>query len=79
MKRVFFHKAAIVIIAMVTMSVSAVAQQKGDKAVGGNLIIGAGDDYTNIGIGAKFLYNVSNPFRVAGEIDFFPKKEFVSW
>jgi len=77
MKREFFKRAAIIVIAAVTMSVSAVAQQ-GDKAVGGNLVIGTGNSYTNIGIGAKFLYNVTDPIRLAGEFDFFLKKDYMS-
>ena len=79
MKRVFFKKAAIIAIAAVTMSVSAVAQQKGDKAAGGNLVIGAGNSYTHVGIGAKFLYNVTDPIRLAGEFDYFLKKDYASW
>jgi hypothetical protein len=41
--------------------------QQGDKAIGGNLIMGDG-----FGIGGKFQYNVSAPIRLAGEFDFFP-------
>ena len=78
MKTVFFKRAAIAVAAAV-ISLSAVAQQKGDKAAGGNLVIGAGNSYTHIGIGAKFLYNVTDPIRLAGEFDFFPKKDMVSW
>ena len=77
MKRVF--KMAIVIIAAATMSMPAMAQQQGDKAIGGNLVIGTGDSYTNVGIGVKFLYNVTDPIRLAGEYDFFPKKDMVTW
>ena len=51
----------------------------GDKAFGGSLIIGTGNSYTHWGIGAKYLYNVTNAFRLAGEFDFFPKKDFISW
>jgi len=79
MRNVLLKRAAIVIIAAVVMSVSAVAQQQGDKAVGGNLLIGAGNSYTNIGIGAKFFYNVTDPIRLAGEFDYFLKKDYVSY
>ena len=79
MKNVVLRRAAIAILAVVTMSVSVVAQQKGDKAVGGNLVIGMGDSYTNVGIGAKFFYNVTDPIRLAGEFDYFLKKDNVSW
>ena len=75
MKGVFFKRVAIVAIAAVTMSVSAVAQKQGDKAVGGNLVLGMGDEITNIGIGGKFQYNVTDPIRLEGSLTFFlPKK-----
>jgi len=76
MKKVI--KMAIFAIA-VAMSIPAVAQQQGDKAVGGNLLIGTGNSLTNVGIGVKFLYNVTDPIRLAGEYDFFPKKDYVTW
>jgi outer membrane protein X len=63
---------------MGTMSMVAVAQEKGDKAVGANLIIGSGDSYSNVGIGAKFLYNVTDPIRLSAEFDYFLKKDFIS-
>ena len=71
-------RAAIIAIA-VTISVASHAQTKGDMATGGNLVIGTGNSYTNIGIGAKFLYNVTDPIRLGGEFDFFPKKDYTSW
>ena len=77
--KIFFRKAAIVAIAVVTMSVAAQAQQQGDKAVGGNLVIGTGNSYTHIGIGGKFFYNVTDPIRLAGEFDFFPKQDYLTW
>jgi len=75
----FFRKVAIVAIAVVTMCVTVQAQQKGDKAVGGNLVFGTGNSYTNFGIGAKFFYNITDPIRLAGEFDYFLKKDYVSW
>jgi len=51
------------------------------KAFGGNLVIGMGNDYTHLGLGAKFFYSNgnSNNFRVATEFDFFPKQNLISW
>jgi len=76
MKKVF--QIAMIAIAAVAMSMPAAAQQAGDKAVGGNLVIGTGDSYTNVGIGAKFFYNVTDPIRLAGEFDYFLKKDYLS-
>jgi outer membrane protein X len=66
-------------IAILTMNVTANAQEKGDMAVGGNLEMGMGDRLTNIGLGAKFQYNVIKPIRIEGSATyFFPKKRNVS-
>jgi outer membrane protein X len=70
-----FKKVAIVAIALVTMSVAAGAQEKSDMAAGGNLVLGLGDSFTNIGIGAKFQYNVTNPLRLEGSFTYFLKKD----
>ena len=78
MKMDFLKRAAVIAIAMI-MSVAAYSQSQGDKAVGGNLVIGMGDSYTNVGIGAKFFYNVTDPIRLAGEFDYFLKKDNTSW
>ena len=75
MKKKFFMKAAIAVIAMFTISLTAVAQQ-GDMAVGGNLVFGTGN--SNLGIGAKFQYNVTNPLRLEGSFTYFPKKDYVT-
>jgi hypothetical protein len=53
-----FKKVAMIAIAAVTMSMAAVAQEKGDKAIGGNFVLGTGDNYSSIGIGANFRYNI---------------------
>jgi outer membrane protein X len=74
-----YKKVAIIAIALVTMSVAINAQQQGDMAAGGNLVIGTGNSYinggrnsyTNVGLGAKFFYNVADPIRLAGELDLF--------
>jgi outer membrane protein X len=78
MKRVFFRKAAIVAIAVLTMSVAAQAQEKGDMAAGANLVLGSGDSFTNMGIGAKFQYNVLDPLRLEGAFTYFFEKDLVS-
>jgi len=72
----FLRKVAIVAIAVVTMSVAANAQEQGDKAVGGNLVFGYNSDFTNIGLGGKFLYNVSDAIRLEGAATFFIPKDY---
>ncbi|MDR1335400.1 MAG: porin family protein [Tannerella sp.] len=74
-----FRIVAICTVAVFTVSVTAGAQKKGDKAVGGNLVLGSGDNFTNHGIGAKFQYNVTTPLRLEGSFTYFlPKKQGVS-
>jgi outer membrane protein X len=61
------------------MAVASVfAQEKGDKAAGAGLSIGTGDSYTNIGLGAKFQYNVTDPIRLEGAFTYFLKKDYLS-
>lgn len=75
MKSVFLKRMAFVVIAALTMSLPAMAQKKGDMAVGANLLYGTTSVFSNPGIGAKFLYNVTDPIRLSGEFDYFlPKK-----
>ena len=57
---------------------SAQAQFKGDKAVGANLAFGMGDNYSNIGLGIKALYNITDPIRLEGAFTYFLKKDYVS-
>jgi outer membrane protein X len=78
MKKMFLKKAAIAAIAMFTISLTAVSQEKGDMAAGGNLVLGTGNSHTNIGIGAKFQYNVLTPLRLEGSFTYFLKKDYVS-
>ena len=73
-----FKKMAIVVIVAVTMNVAAYAQEKGDMAVGGNLVFGSGDSYSNVGIGAKFQYNVTKPIRLEGSFTYFLEKDYLS-
>jgi len=74
MKTVFLKKAAIAIIAVVTMSMAANAQEKGSIAVGGNLVFGSGNSYSNVGFGPKLQYNITDPIRLEGSYTYFLKK-----
>jgi len=76
--RNFFLKSMIIAIAAVTMSVAVNAQEKGDMAVGGNLVFGSGDSYSNMGVGAKFQYNVTKPIRLEGSFTYFFEKDLAS-
>lgn len=77
MKNVF-RKAAVLIVVVLAMSVAASAQEKSDMAVGGNLVLGSGNSFTNYGIGAKFQYNVMTPLRLEGSFTYFLKKDYIS-
>jgi outer membrane protein X len=80
MKTVFLKRVAILVIAVVTISVSAVAQpKKGDMDAGVNLLFGSSSGWSNAGLGAKFRYNVIDPIRLVGEFDYFLKKDYVSF
>ena len=57
----FFNKIAIIVLTAMTMSVTANAQEKGDKAAGVNL---AFSGQNIVGIGAKYQYNITKPLRV---------------
>ncbi|WP_419033743.1 outer membrane protein [Dysgonomonas gadei] len=78
MKNVLFKRMVMLIIMTVAVSAVAIAQEKGDKAIGANLVIGSGDSFTNYGLGAKFLYNVTDPVRLAAEFDYFLKKDGIT-
>jgi outer membrane protein X len=69
---------AIAAVAAVSMSMAASAQEKGDMAVGGNLAQGFGDGYSNLGIGAKFQYNVIKPVRLEGSFTYFFKNDLLN-
>jgi len=78
MKTVFLKRVAIVVIAILTMSLSASAQKKGDMDAGVNLLFGTTSGYSNAGLGAKFRYNIIDQVRLAGEFDYFLKSNYIS-
>jgi outer membrane protein X len=65
---------AIVAIAVATVSVGANAQETGDMAVGGKLLLNPGSYEPNFGIGAKFQYNVTVPIRLEASASYFLPK-----
>lgn len=78
MKTLNVLKTFVLVMAVSLAATTVHAQKKGDMAVGGHLAIGAGDDITNVGIGAKFQYNVIDPLRLEGSFTYFFKKDYVS-
>lgn len=50
--------------------------QKGEKAIGVNL--GYGTEISNLGIGAKFQYGITDAIRAEASFDYFLKKDGVS-
>ena len=65
----------VLFIASMFFSTNVFAQEQGDMAIGGNLIM-AGDKTKLYGVGAKFQYNMFSKIRLDGSFSFFlPKKE----
>jgi outer membrane protein X len=78
MKKVFLRSMAIAAIAVLTVSMPAVAQEKGDMAAGAGLTLGMGDRFTNYGLGAKFQYSVLDALRLEGAFTYFLKKDYTT-
>lgn len=72
MKRFLF------LIAAVFCATAASAQDKGDMAVGAQVVYGTGDGFSNIGVGAKFQWNVINRLRLEPSFTYFLKKDLIS-
>jgi outer membrane protein X len=75
---VIIKKVAICVIAVLMISVTAKAQEKGDLAVGVNVALGSGNSYTNFGLGAKLQYNVIDPVRVEAAFTYFLPKDMLN-
>jgi outer membrane protein X len=83
MKKVKLIKiVAVVTISLLTMNVTANAQEKGDIAVAENGVLGLGKlferggNFTNFGIGAKLQYNLIKTLRLEGTFNYFLEKDF---
>lgn len=76
MRTTIFKAVCVMVFAL--MAAGLMAQEKGEIAVGGNLVLGSGDSYTNYGIGAKFQYNVINRLRLEPSFTYFLKKDNLS-
>ncbi|MDR1746427.1 MAG: porin family protein [Tannerella sp.] len=62
---IFKKVAMLMVVAMVTVSVS--AQEKGDKAIGASVYLGTGNSYSQIGLGGKFRYNILDRLRAEAQ------------
>jgi len=85
MKKTIFqliNKTLIIILAAITMNITANAQGKGDKSLGISLIYGSlinkYVDYNNAGIGTKYRYNLSRIVRLESSFNYLFEKDFVS-
>lgn len=54
------------------------AQEKGDMAVGAQFAYGTGDSFSNVGLGAKFQWNVIDRLRLEPSFNYFFEKDYVS-
>ena len=48
--------------------------EKGAMAAGVNLTVGFGDSYTNVGLGAKYQYNIIDNLRLEPNFNYYFKK-----
>lgn len=69
-------KKLFVLMSFIALGVGSAFAQKGEKAVGVNL--GYGTEISNLGIGAKFQYGITDAIRAEASFDYFLKKDFVS-
>lgn len=66
----------LVIAAILFCNISASAQTKGDFAVGGGISLGT--LLPTMGIGGVVQYNISDPIRLSGNLDYFIKNKGVN-
>lgn len=52
-------------------------QAQGQIKVGAHL--GYSTDISNVGFGIDGVYSINEKFDIAADLDFYPKKDFVSW
>lgn len=59
-------------MSMALVTILTYGQQKGDKAVGGNILYGF--DENNIGIAGKYQWNITDAFRLEPSASYYPQK-----
>lgn len=71
-------KLLLIVAATVCLAATASAQEKGDMAAGVHFAYGTGDGFSNMGIGAKFQWNVIDKLRLEPSFTYFLKKDYLS-
>lgn len=71
-------KLLLIVAATVCLAATASAQEKGDMAAGVHFAYGTGDGFSNMGIGAKFQWNVIDKLRLEPSFTYFLKKDYIS-
>ena len=64
----------VVVLIIALVGGSAYAQEKGDMAVGANIVVGSFTDSKNsvdFGVGARFMYNITQPIRLDGSFNYY--------
>ncbi len=73
MKKLF-----VLVLAIFCVTTMTQAQSKGEMSVGAQVAFGSGDSYSNVGIGAKFRYNVIDNLRIEPSFTYFLEKDYLS-
>lgn len=68
----------LVAVALLAVTTQVQAQEKGEMAAGVQFAFGTGDGFSNMGIGAKFQWNVINNLRLEPSFNYFFKKDMIS-
>lgn len=69
-------KRMVLVMSMALVTIFAYGQEKGDMAVGGNIVYGL-DDYNNVGLTGKFQWNITDAFRLEPSASFYFEKDYV--
>lgn len=69
-------KKLLMIVSFIALGIVTAFAQKGEKAIGINL--GYGSEVSNVGLGAKFRYGITDAIRTEASFDYFFKKDGLS-
>lgn len=72
-------KKFLIVVMLCTLGTAAYAQ-KGEMTVGAQFSLGAGQGFVNPGLGAKFSYSITDPWRLGASFDYgFKNKSTSVW